>query len=117
MLKLLADENIPKRLVRLLHERGVNVIRLQDLRARGISDREVIKIANRLGRVILTRDQDFTMPNLLSLVEFGVIYISYQPSKEEILDIADRIATLTKEYEPKPSLLVIVTRDYTEIYG
>lgn len=116
MLKLLADENIPRRLVRLLQERGVDIIRLQDLGARGVDDLEVVRIANRLGRAILTRDHDFALPHLLSLVESGVIYISYQPSKNDIPDVADRITALTRDYMPKPGLLIIIRRRYTEIY-
>ena len=75
MIKLLADENVPRRLVYLIREQGVDIIRLQDLKARGISDKELIDMSNRLGRAILTGDQDFTSPHLLSLVKSGVIKI------------------------------------------
>ena len=69
LLKLLADENIPRRLVALLKQHGVDVVRLQDLDVRGISDKELVDIANKLERTILTRDLDFTTPSLLSLVK------------------------------------------------
>ena len=81
LLKLLADENIPRRLVALLKQHGVDVVRLQDLDARGISDKELVDIANKLERTILTRDLDFTTPSLLSLVKNGVIYIAHQFTK------------------------------------
>ena len=42
MIKLLADENVPRRLVYLIREQGVDIVRLQDLKARGISDKELI---------------------------------------------------------------------------
>ena len=116
MLRLLADENVPRRLIRLLQQHEVDIIRLQDLDTRGIDDRELVKISNRLRRAILTRDHDFTLPYLLSLVNNGVIYISFQPSKNEIPDIAARIVTITRNYNPKPALLIIIGRDYTEIY-
>jgi len=116
LLRLLADENVPRRLIRLLQERGVDTIRLQDLGARGIDDKELIEMSNRLGRVILTRDHDFALPHLLSLVSNGVIYISFQPSKKEIPDLAARIATIARNYKPKPSLLIIIGREHTEIY-
>ncbi len=35
MLRLLADENVPKRLVTLLRREGVEVVRLQELGLRG----------------------------------------------------------------------------------
>jgi len=69
LLTLLADENIPKKLTLLLRGRGVDIIRLQDFGARGLGDREVVDIANRLSRAILTRDHDFTIPYFLSLVK------------------------------------------------
>ena len=116
MLRLLADENIPKKLVTFLRRYGVDVARLQDLDIRGISDKELVKIANDLKRVILTRDADFTTPSLLSLIRYGVIYISYQSSKSEIQRLAERIASVANQLEPKPGLLVIIEHEYIEIY-
>ena len=84
MLRLLANENIPKRLVTLLRRYSADVTRLQDLGIRGISDRELVDLANRLGRAIPTRDDDFTLPSLLSLTWYGVIYIAYQPRRSDV---------------------------------
>ncbi len=91
MLRLLADENVPKRLVKALKDLGIDVVRLQDLGLRGISDKEVISLAKDLERTILTKDVDFSKAHLLRISEFGVIYIPYQPRKEEVLDVAARI--------------------------
>ncbi len=117
MLKLLADENIPKKLAVLLKKLNVDIIRLQDLGLRGISDKELINTANKLERTILTRDSDFTTLSLLSLTKNGVIYIPHQPSKDEILRLAERIASITKQLEPKPGLLVVIEREHTEVYN
>ena len=116
MLKLLADENIPKKISILLKKLGIDIIRLQDLGIRGISDRELIRIANEHNRTILTRDFDFTTPSLLSLARNGVIYISYQPSRNEILGLVKRIASIADRLKPKPGLLIIIEREYTEVY-
>ncbi|MCE4614048.1 MAG: DUF5615 family PIN-like protein [Desulfurococcales archaeon] len=116
MLRLLADENIPKKLVISLKRYGVNVARLQDLGTRGISDRELANIANELERTILTRDADFTEPSLLPLIRHGVIYISYQPPRKEIQGLAERIASIANQLEPKPELLIIIDHKYIEIY-
>jgi len=116
LLRLLADENIPKKLVTFLRQYGVDVARLQDLVPRGISDGELISIANKLERTILTRDIDFTTPSLLSLARNGVIYISYQPSKNEILRLAGRIASIAGQLEPKPRLLIVIEHEYVEVY-
>ncbi len=95
---------------------SVGYYRLQDLRFRGISDNELVGIANRLGRAILTRDRDFTLPHLLSQVGSGVIYLSYQPRRSELPRIAGQIASIAMQYKPRPRLLIIIRRDHIEIY-
>ncbi len=116
MLRLLADENIPRKLVISLRQQGLDVTRLQDLGTRGVSDRELSNIANELGRSILTRDADFTEPSLLPRIMYGVIYISYQPTKREIQELAERITSIASKLEPKPGLLVIINHKHIEIY-
>ncbi len=117
MLKLLADENIPRKLAILLKKFSVDIMRLQDLSLRGISDNELVNTANELRRTILTRDSDFTAPSLLFSARSGVIYISYQPSRDEIPKLAERIASIAHQLEPKPGLLIIIERGHTEIYN
>jgi len=116
LLKLLADENIPRRLVIFLKQYGVDVVRLQDLGIRGISDKELVDIANELERTILTRDSDFTTPSLLSLAGNGVIYISYQFSRDETPRLARRIASIVHQLEPKPRLLIVIEHEHIEVY-
>jgi len=116
LLKLLADENIPRRLAALLKQYSVDVVRLQDLGVRGISDKELVDIANKLGRTILTRDSDFTTPSLLSLVKNGVIYIAYHFTRDEVPRLAKRIESITGQLEPRPGLLVIIEYEYIEVY-
>lgn len=116
MLKLLADENIPRRLVIFLKQYGVDVVRLQDLGIRGISDKELVDIANELERTILTRDSDFATPSLLSLAGNGVIYISYQFSRDETPRLARRIASIVHQLEPKPRLLIVIEHEHIEVY-
>ena len=116
MLRLLVDENIPRKLATILKELNVDTIRLQDLGLRGIGNKELINTANELGRTILTRDSDFTTSSLLSMVRNGVIYISYQPSRDEISRLAKRIASIIKQLEPKPGLLVVIEHEYIEVY-
>ena len=95
---------------------GIDVARLQDLSTRGISDKELINIANNHERVILTRDADFTVPGLLSRIRHGVIYISYQPSKDEIPRLARRIVSIVKQLKPGQDYLIIIEHEYIEIY-
>ena len=72
-------------------------------------------MANELGRTMPTRDSDFTTFSLLSLARNRVIYISYQPSKNEIPRLAERIASEIKRLQPKPRSLIVIERKYVEV--
>ena len=54
---LLADENLPRRSSELLRELGYDVVTWRE--HAGISDHEVVAIANEEQRIILTFDSDF----------------------------------------------------------
>ncbi|EHR79135.1 hypothetical protein OCC_01359 [Thermococcus litoralis DSM 5473] len=56
-MRYLLDENIPLSLYKMLQEK-YDVKRVQEIR-RGLSDREVLRIARREGRVLVTLDKDF----------------------------------------------------------
>lgn len=95
----------------------MDIIRLQDLNLRGISDKELINTANEFELTILTRDSDFTTLSLLSPSRNGVLYISYQSSRDEIPRLVERIASITKQLKPRSGLLVIIEREHVEVYG
>ena len=57
-LRLLADENIAAPLVRALREAEIDVIYVAES-ASGITDDEVLEIARREDRLLLTEDKDF----------------------------------------------------------
>jgi len=56
--KLLADENVPLKAVEILREKGVDVASVTEL-SPGLKDREVLDLARREGRIIVTFDKDF----------------------------------------------------------
>ena len=53
-MKVLADENIPLSAVKFLRARGHDVTTLLDIGKTGIPDSEVVEIAEKDGRIILT---------------------------------------------------------------
>lgn len=57
-MKLLADENIPSSVVRMLADEGYDILWVRT-EAPGISDIEVMKYACHDDRIILTYDKDF----------------------------------------------------------
>jgi predicted nuclease of predicted toxin-antitoxin system len=58
MIKLLADENFPLASVELLETKKYNIINVSKDHS-GISDRNIIQLANQEDRLILTFDRDF----------------------------------------------------------
>jgi predicted nuclease of predicted toxin-antitoxin system len=56
--RFIADENIPRETVDLLKEKGVDIVSVTDL-APGLSDEEVLDLANKDGRITITFDSDF----------------------------------------------------------
>lgn len=65
MLRLLADENVKKQLVRGLLRRNtaLDIVTVQDVGLRGASDDAILEWAAREGRVVVTHDIN-TMPEV-----------------------------------------------------
>ena len=57
-MKLLADESLPYPIVLALRGQGFDLISVME-DSPGISDGQVLEIANREGRIVLTMDKDF----------------------------------------------------------
>ena len=58
MKKLLADESVDHRIVKSLQENKYDIEAIVETHS-GISDNEVLKIANELNAILLTEDKDF----------------------------------------------------------
>lgn len=114
LLKLLADENVPWPLTRLLRSMGLDVVWIPETSYRGISNDEIIDIANRAERVVLTRDSNYLKLSLRRRVKYGVIYIGEPIRKDNIKKLAENIAHALNMMR-KP-FLVIVTSSIIELY-
>jgi len=55
----LADENVPYPLVRALRRHGVYVFWIPETQFRGMSNSELLELANRQDLILVTRDRDF----------------------------------------------------------
>jgi len=107
---LLADENIHPAVVRALTARGMNIRSiLED--GPGLSDHEVLRVAYREQRVVLTHDADFGRLIALEGEPFmGIVYL--RPghySAEFVLTIIDALESADVEVEP-PFLVVAERR-------
>ena len=58
MTRFIADENIPKETVDLLQRQGVDIVSVTKF-ASGLSDAEVLDLANTKGGIVVTFDKDF----------------------------------------------------------
>ncbi len=57
-MKWLADENIPIKVVNKLRQEGFDIIRIDEIKP-GLSDKQVIEIAVKTSRAVITFDKDF----------------------------------------------------------
>ena len=58
MTQFIADENVPKETVDLLKRQGVDIVSVTKF-ASGLSDAEVLDLANTKGGIVVTFDKDF----------------------------------------------------------
>ena len=64
MTKFLTDENIASSLIKEIRRKGYDVKDIKEEKLFGASDDEILKMANKENRIILTHDKDFA--NLLN---------------------------------------------------
>lgn len=60
-MRILADHCIPASVIGALRAEGLDVVRLVDVADPRSDDRDVVRLADRLGAVLLTSDGDFKM--------------------------------------------------------
>lgn len=96
MTRLLADENFPLASIEILEAKKYNVLSIAKFYP-GITDSEIIKLANREERLILTFDRDFGQLIFKEglIPERGIFYFRLQQFQAEmpahiILDILEK---------------------------
>ena len=81
---------------------------------RGISDKEVISLANRSKRVVLTRDSDFLDPSLRSGARYANIYVGEPIRRDNTEKLARNILKTLEIIEKQ--VLVRVRSNTIETY-
>lgn len=61
MARLIADENIPTRVIRRLRHAGHDVVMVDEAASAGIRNYELADLSARIGRVLLSRDANFRL--------------------------------------------------------
>lgn len=113
MIKLLADENIPKKTIELLKQRSIDIISASEA-SRGLSDRAVIELANTENRVVVTFDRDFGKIVFRERLKLkGLIILRFAPSSPE--HIAKRITCMLAQGTPIEERVIVVMEDRVRV--
>ncbi len=96
-LRFLADMNISPQTVSALHHHGWGIIRVSQILAANASDLEILDLARREDRVVITQDLDFSMLLALgghqrpSLITLRLSTSDPETVTRRLLQIFDRI--------------------------
>ena len=106
---ILIDENVPKSVYTELKRRGYNVKHIIFIK-RGLKDKEIIDLANREGRIIITLDEDFV--HLSRFLKTKVILIRKKIEKRRIDSLVD---TLERVFNIEGKV-IIIREDFIEVF-
>jgi predicted nuclease of predicted toxin-antitoxin system len=106
---ILIDENVPKSVYTELKRRGYDVKHVIFIK-RGLKDREIIDLANREGRIIITLDEDFV--HLSRFLKTKVILIRKKIEKRKIDSLVD---TLERVFNIEGKV-IIIREDFIEVF-
>ena len=106
---ILIDENVPKSVYIELKKRGYDVKHIIFIK-RGLKDKEIIDLANREGRIIITLDEDFV--HLSRFLKTKVILIRKKIEKRRIDSLVD---TLERVFNIEGKV-IIIREDFIEVF-
>jgi predicted nuclease of predicted toxin-antitoxin system len=108
-MRFLLDENIDLRVVRFLEERDHDVTSIARDYERAVPDREVLALAVREARILITHDRDFgELVFRHGRPHAGVIYLRVQPP--DIILLLSRIEELLGLPRERFTEFLVVTR-------
>lgn len=113
-MKFLADECCEISMVNILREQDHDILSIQE-EAPGISDEELLRIANSEKRIIITEDKDFgELVYRFKKTSFGIILLRFRPEESQYKYFV--MSQLAKKHGSKlKNNLVIVTSEKIRI--
>lgn len=100
-MKLLADENIPQDVIRLLRKTGFDVLDIKTTSLAGKSDALILELAAKEKRIIITHDRQFISPERPPNQPITVIVV--RPGNQPPPNTAEKVqAVLRGGLIPKP---------------
>jgi predicted nuclease of predicted toxin-antitoxin system len=111
-IKLLTDENISPKVVTFLRQSGFDVIDAKEQQWFGTSDEDLLKIAYREQRFILTHDADFgTLAINGGKPTYGILYLRLKnPQPSNIIRVCKQVFQLAVDVFPGSILVIEETR-------
>ncbi len=108
-MKFLANENIPLKVVNELKHNGYDILRVDELK-KGMSDTEVLDIATKEKRVLITFDKDFGEIAIKTKRALnGIIILRMRPESAEFIKY--RLLSLLKKSLQFKNKLIVLTED------
>jgi predicted nuclease of predicted toxin-antitoxin system len=87
MNRFIADENIPSHVIRRLREIGHDVVTVAEAASAGIRNYELAELSARIGRILVTRDADFTTLKQSVRQRIKVIYVRGNGDPHQLADL------------------------------
>jgi predicted nuclease of predicted toxin-antitoxin system len=109
--KILIDQNIPKRVMDWLKQKGFEIVTLADVNLRGAADKKIAAFAMQNNIVVLTQDVDFAkMYHTLCKHKLAVILVNTKEgTTQSIIQALDK-AQLRLNLKNVQNQLVIITK-------
>jgi len=94
---------------------GLDVLWVPETEYRGVSNSELLDLANGFSRTLVTRDKDFLTRHLVRKAKRGLIYIG-EPVRRENVDRLAQNLVVALELLKKGKRVVTVTGVTIEVY-
>jgi len=110
MTKFLADENVPLKAVKALKRKGLDIVSVIEL-SPGLKDKEVLNLANKEERIIVTFDKDFGELVVRQRAKVkGLILLRFIPKSPQ--QVAEKIWQVLESEIPLENNLLVI-REHT----
>ncbi|MBI2672234.1 DUF5615 family PIN-like protein [Candidatus Woesearchaeota archaeon] len=116
-MKFLIDENVASSITKGLRKDGYDVKDIKELKMFGISDKEVLELANKEKRIVITYDSDFeNHPYFINIKHFGIILLKFKDqSSRRVLEAI--LSTLKSKIADKiPNNFTIISDAEIEVF-
>lgn len=110
-MKLLLDQDVYHLTAELLTASGHDVLKVSDIGLATVSDEEILRKAEELRRVLVTRDRDYGNLVFIRQVGIGVLYLRMLPAdREAVHDELNRVLESYSEEELRSAFVVVEAR-------